>query len=138
MSDPAAQLATRKALVNQIFEITGIGVDPDDPVVLAALLQATYMQTAANRASAEIRREADGLATKVARFGELARQIEAHSTDRSATLDALAQSVHGIAHDLRQTPAYPGWLSNLVLVFIGSVSGGVVVLVVGKWLGWLH
>lgn len=138
MSDSAAQLAARKALVNQVFEITGIGVDFDDPVVLAALLQSSYMQTAANRASAEIRREADALATKVARFDELARQIEACSHDRNATLDALAQSVHGIAHDLGQVPAYPGWMSNLALVILGAVSGGVVVLVAGKWLGWLQ
>jgi len=138
MSDPTAQFATRQALVNQIFEITGMAVDPDDPVILAALLQATYMQTAANRASAGIRREAEALAVKAEQFGELAKQIQAYSNDRSARFDAIARAVHGIAHDLGSTPAYPGWWVNLLLVSIGSVGGGVVVLAVSRWLGWLH
>lgn len=138
MTDPDAQQSIRIALVNQVFEITGIAVDHDDPVIIAALLQSAYMQAAANRAATEIRREAEALAAKATQFGELVERIEARSDDRSADISALTHGVAGIANDLRHTPAYPGWVSNLWFVFAGSVAGASVVLLVGKLLGWLH
>ena len=138
MADSAAQLSIRRALVNQVFEITGIPVDADDPVIIAALLQSTYMQRAAKHAVAQIRREAEALAANAEQFGVLAKQIEANAGQRSADISTLTQKIQGIADDLRQTPAYPGWLSNLGLVFAGSVAGASLVLAVVGGMGLLH
>lgn len=138
MADSAAQLSIRKALVNQVFEITGIPVDADDPVIIAALLQSAYMQRAAKHAAAQIRQEAESLAAKAEQFGLLAKQIEANSRQRSTDISTLAGQIGGIASDLGATPGYPGWISNLILVFAGSVAGASLVLAIVGGMGLLH
>lgn len=138
MADSAAQLSIRRDLVNQVFEITGVPVDADDPVIIAALLQSAYMQRAAKHAVAQIREEAETLAASAEKFGALAKQIEAISGQRSADISTLTRQIQGIAEDLGQTPAYPGWMSNVGLVFAGSIAGASLVLAVVGWMGLLH
>jgi hypothetical protein len=120
----------RKTITAEVFAATGKKVDPDDPIVTAALVQAAFMVTASSLAAGKIQQVADQVAERASRF-EAAIKANGARVDYGRLADRLA----GIAGDLT---ALPGRRDLILCAIAGSVIGGAIVVGAMVVLGVLH
>lgn len=87
---------TQRNLVVEIFRETGIKVDPDDPIVLAALYQASLIRDAGNSTAAK-------LAEQTGKIEGASKQLVAHLQELLRTGGALATQTMREARENEET-----------------------------------
>lgn len=106
----------RKTIIAEVFSATGRKIDPDDPIVASALIQAAFMATASDLAALRIQAAADRFADRATRF-----EAAIKAADFGGDQLKLAQSLGGIVADLG---TLPGRLDMLVCSIVGAFLGG--------------
>jgi len=120
----------RRTITADVFAATGRKVDPDDPLVTAALVQAAFMATASELAVSRIQHAADQVAERATKFETVLRAAHVRGDQVQ-----VAHSLAGIADDLRTLPSRR---DVLICSIAGSVIGGGIVFGIALALGALR